>query len=98
MGDFILLMHGDTVRAPDDDALWDAYFARLRALGVFDGGSSIGGGVTLRDGAAPAPVTSQITGFIRVRAEDLAAAQALVVGNPVFVCGGTVEVRELPRD
>jgi hypothetical protein len=97
MRDFILLMHGDTVRdAPD--AMWDAYFARLRALGVFDGGSAIGGGVALRDGAPPAPLTIAITGFIQVRAAELAAAQALVAGNPVFECGGTVEVRELPRD
>jgi hypothetical protein len=97
MRDFILLMHGDTVRVPTD-AMWDAYFARLRALGAFVGGSSIGDGVTLRNGAAAAPLTRAITGFIRVRAADLAAARALVAGNPVFDNGGTVEVRDLPRD
>ncbi len=97
MPDFILLMHDDTLRAPDA-ALWDAYFGMLHAQGAFVGGSSIGGGVTLRDGAPPAPVTTQLAGFIRVRAADLTAAQALVAGNPVYECGGTVEVRELPLD
>ncbi|MGL4542879.1 MAG: hypothetical protein ACRCUI_10260 [Polymorphobacter sp.] len=97
MSQFILLMHDDTVRQ-STDAMWDSYFARLRALDAFDGGSSIGGGVALRDGAPAAALTTQITGFIRVRAHDLVAAQALVAGNPIFECGGTIEVRELLRD
>ena len=52
----------------------------------------------LRQGADAAPLTAQLAGFIRVRAADLTAAQALVAGNPVYECGGTVEVRELPLD
>ena len=43
------------------------------------------------------PVTRQISGYIRVRAEDLNAARELVFGNPVYEAGGTVEIRELPR-
>ena len=97
MPEFILLMHDDTLRDPDA-ALWDTYFATLHAQGAFVGGSSIGGGVTLRQGATAAPLTAQLAGFIRVRAADLTAAQALVAGNPVYECGGTVEVRELPLD
>jgi hypothetical protein len=97
MPEFILLMHDDTLRAPNA-ALWDAYFGALHAQGAFVGGSSIGGGVALRNGLSPAPMTAQLAGFIRVRAVDLTAAQALVAGNPVYECGGTVEVRELPLD
>jgi YCII-related domain len=97
MPEFILLMHDDTLRFPDS-AQWDAYIGVLHARGAFVGGSSIGGGVALRAGAAPAPLTAQLAGFIRVRAADLAAAQALVAGNPVYASGGTVEVRELPLD
>ena len=97
MPEFILLLHDDTQRAPYA-VLWDAYFTALHAQGAFVGGSSIGGGVTLRKGATAAPLTAQLSGFIRVRATDLAAAQALVAGNPVYECGGTVEVRELPLD
>lgn len=36
--------------------------------------------------------------YIRVKAGSLTDARALVVGNPVFEAGGTVEIRELPRD
>jgi hypothetical protein len=33
-----------------------------------------------------------------VTANSLEEAKRLVIGNPVFECGGTVEVRELPRE
>jgi hypothetical protein len=95
MAEFLLLMHDDTVRALQG---WDEYFAMLRARGVFDGGSSIGAGVTLRKEGDPAPLSPGIAGYIRVRAADLAAAQALVAGNPVHEAGGTIEIRALPRD
>ena len=97
MADFILLMHDDTIDAVPD-SLWPAYFARLRATGAFEGGSSIGGGEVARKSGAPGRIASHLTGFIRVTAPDLAAARELVAGNPVFECGGTVELRELPRD
>jgi hypothetical protein len=45
---------------------------------------------------APA-ITAPIGGFIRVEAESLADAEALLAGNPVFE-DGTVEIRELPKD
>jgi len=38
-----------------------------------------------------------VVGYIRVRAENLARAKELVVGNPVFEGSGTVEIRELPK-
>ena len=95
MAEFLLLMHDDATGAAQD---WDGYLSMLRERGVVDGGSGIGGGVTLRKAGDAAAVSVQITGYIRVRADDLAAAQALVAGNPVYEAGGTVEVRELPRD
>jgi hypothetical protein len=97
MNDFILLMHDDTT-SPVPADLWDAYFAALSDSGVFGGGSSIGGGVVRRDGQPPGPLGAHLTGFIRITADTLEAAQAWVVSNPVFLCGGTVEVRYLPRD
>jgi hypothetical protein len=95
MPDFIFLMHDD---APDRGVGgWDSYIARLLASGNFQGGSAIGLGVCARKtGEAPA-VTSRLTGFIRVTADSLGHARTLVVGNPVFESGGTVEIRELPR-
>lgn len=95
MPEFLLLMHGDATGMPQG---WDDYFAMLRECGAFDGGSAIGGGVTLRKAGTAADISAQLTGYIRVRADDLDGAQALVAGNPVYEAGGTVEVRALPRD
>ena len=99
MNDYILLMHGDTSkeRDPGSDA-WAAYFARLQQAGVFQGGSAIGGGVCVSKSPAPASdITRHLSGYIRVQAESLSHARDLVIGNPIFEAGGTVEIRELPR-
>lgn len=95
MPDYLLLMHDDTVETTTG---WDGYVAKLRASGGFEGGSSIGNGECLRKTGAPKPLSSTVTGYIKVTAPDLAAARALVDGNPVYEAGGTVELRELPRD
>jgi hypothetical protein len=39
-----------------------------------------------------------VSGYLRVRAESLDDAVALLQGNPVYEAGSTIEVRELPRD
>ncbi len=95
MADFILLMHGDTT-GPETG--WDAYFTRLNTLGVFQGGSGVGDGASYRKSGTPGPAADHLTGYIRVEAESLEAAQALLAGNPVYEAGGTVEIRSLPRD
>ena len=97
MPDFILLMHNDT-QAPENSTLWDLYLGSLRQIGAFAGGSSIGGGTTMRRLADPAPLSAQLTGFLRITAKDLDEAKRLVEGNPVLEAGGTVEIRELPED
>ncbi|OYY89985.1 MAG: hypothetical protein B7Y45_09700 [Sphingomonas sp. 28-66-16] len=97
MADFILLMHDDNDDDPSPGA-WEAYFAMLHASGVFVGGSSIGEGRAYRRSGVAGPASDHLTGFIRIEASDLAAARAFLVGNPVFEGGGTVEIRELPRD
>ncbi|OYY72643.1 YciI family protein [Sphingomonas sp. 28-63-12] len=97
MTDYILLMHRDA--DPDvDDTGWDAYFDKLSATGMFQGGSSIGDGICINKAGRPPPVSAQLGGFIRIQAPDLATAQTLVIGNPVFEAGGTIEIRELPKD
>jgi hypothetical protein len=90
-------MHNDATE-PVPAALWAPYFAALRAKGVFEGGSAIGFGETLRKKQAAASVNGHLGGYIRVTADSLDEAKRLVIGNPVFECGGTVEVRELPRE
>jgi hypothetical protein len=94
---FILLMHQDTMTTEDADA-WGTYLLRLRASGLFDGGSSIGQGTCLRREAEPSPANDQIVGYLLVRAEDLNAARSYLDGNPVYEAGGTVEIRELVED
>ena len=96
MRDFILLMHDDTTADITPEA-WPRYFADLRERGVFDGGSAIGAGATFRRQGEAAPVSTRLTGYIRVRAESLLAAEDMLAGNPIYESGGTVEIRELPR-
>ncbi|MEZ5966332.1 MAG: hypothetical protein R3F56_21030 [Planctomycetota bacterium] len=124
MADYILLMHDDGKPVAGGEADWGAYLARLRRLGAFEGGSSIGDGVCVskaamaerQESSAIAPalqrmepgstaerrervgITRHLTGYIRVRAASLEEARDLVQGNPVFEAGGTVEIRELPKD
>lgn len=96
MNDYIFLMHDDATNAISNDD-WEPYLARLQSAGVFQGGSAIGGGACVRKSEKAPPLSAQISGFIRVTAEDLAQAKTLLVGNPVYEAGGTVEIRELPR-
>jgi hypothetical protein len=96
MADFILLMH--TLPPPATEAPWDAYLQRLSDAGVLRGGSAIGSGACFcKSGDAPT-ITMHLNGYIRIEAENLEAARACLDGNPVYESGGTVEIRELPRD
>ncbi len=93
----MLLMHDDVAPGSADDG-WEDYFKRLRESGAFEGGSSIGSGECVRKNGKAPPIAKHLTGYIRITATSLAAAKLLVAGNPVYEAGGTVEVRELPRD
>jgi hypothetical protein len=98
MNDYIFLMHNDAndeKRTRGDE--WAAYFAQLRQVGAFQGGSAIGDGVCMSKAGAPPGITPQLSGYIRVQPESLNRARELVQGNPIFEAGGTVEIRELPK-
>jgi hypothetical protein len=99
MPDYLLLMHDDLTDPSHEDggSAWDPYLSGLRSRGVFQGGSAIGAGICARQSGATPATISPVTGFIRVRADNLDHARALLAGNPVFEAGGTVEIRELPR-
>lgn len=97
MQEFILLMYGNTTQ-PESNASWETYFERLHRSGQFDGGSSIGGGEAFRKGVTTCSAPKSLVGFLRIRAADAAEAATFLVGNPVYECGGTVEIRELHRD
>jgi hypothetical protein len=98
MNDYMLLMHAGA-RLEPGEALhtWPAYFARLREVGAFQGGSAIADGICVSKAGGEAEVARHITGYVRIRAASLDAARALLAGNPVYEAGGTVEIRELPR-
>ncbi len=97
MADFLVLMHDDA-QEPVSEDLWPAYFAQLVKGGHFVGGSAMGGGRTIRRNGTPRPLTDTLVGFYRVIADDLGQAEALLAGNPVFEAGGTIELRDLPKD
>ncbi len=100
MNQYILLMFEDakTDSTAGDDQAWAHYFQTLHTSGRFDGGSAIGAGACFTKTENPKPVTPHLTGFIRVRAASLHEAREFLQGNPVYESGGTVEIRELPRD
>lgn len=93
--EYLLLMHDDASAGEGD---WDGYLARLRQAGALLGGSSIGSGQSYRKDSAAAGVTAHLVGYIKVAADSVDSAAALLEGNPVYEAGGTVEIRELPRD
>lgn len=99
MAEFMFLMHNDSPRTllTEDDGAWEPYIGRLQELGCFRGGSAIGGGRCFRKVGSARALTEHVGGFIRVDAVDLAAAEELLVGNPVYEAGGTVEIRELTQ-
>ena len=99
MKDYIIFMHRD---APDqaaasDPERWERYIGWLQDSGQFDGGSAIGAGERLMKGQTSVAVADEVNGFIRIRAHNAEAARALLIGNPVYEAGGTVDIRELPR-
>ncbi len=96
MTDYIFLMHKDAITDVADD--WELYIKKLQQGGYFQGGSTIGQGECARKGSVVPQISAHLTGFIRVEADSLEQAKCLLIGNPVFEAGGTVEIRELPQD
>jgi hypothetical protein len=94
MAEYIFLMHDD---AEADLNAWQPYLGELRRRGLFEGGSAIGDGICVRKNGVIPSITTHLTGYIRVNADNLDQAKSLLDGNPVFEAGGTVEIRELPR-
>lgn len=100
MPEFIVFMHNDVVDRELANAAerWESYLTQLRASGRFNGGSSIGRGLSLKKGLQPVPSGNEIEGFIRVEATSPEEAAKVLEGNPNYEAGGTVEIRELLQD
>lgn len=97
MPEYMLLMHNDT-QTDENAADWEGYIGKLLAAGVFGGGSQIGAGACFRKAGSAGPLAAHLSGFLRIRAADMAGATAALTGNPTYEAGGTVEIRELPAD
>ena len=100
MPDFILFMHNDlgNTKRQGESLAWSQYIEKLQAKGVFQGGSSIGSGVCKNVSGSKTNITSHLVGYIRIQANSMRHVEELLVGNPVFEAGGTVEIRELPTE
>jgi hypothetical protein len=88
-----LFMHNDVLTG--NQGAWESYLRMLKRSCVFEG-SEIGEGICVRKGG-PSPITENLAGYFRVNAATIDHAKSLLVGNPHFEAGGTVEIRELPR-
>ncbi len=44
------------------------------------------------------PVNDGLVGFYRITADEIRQAEALIAGNPLFEAGGTIELRDLPKN
>lgn len=95
MADFILLMHND-YELSDGSENWQPYLDKLSSAGALRGGSAIGSGLCVRRSGILPELSRHIVGFVKIEARNLNHARELVVGNPVYEAGGTVEIRELP--
>lgn len=89
-------MHDDSGDTNPDE--WEAYISKLSQSGCFQGGSSIGTGVCISKSGNTTAINRHLSGYMRIQAESLEHAKNLIVGNPAFETGGTVEIRELPKD
>jgi hypothetical protein len=93
VAEFILLMHAGDASTEAD---WGANLDSLGAMGVLRGGSAIGDGACFSKAGKAPEITAHLSGYIKVEAQSLEAARALLAGNPAYEAGGVVEIRELP--
>ena len=95
LADFLLLMHND-YDLGDQIENWQPYLDMLSSAGALRGGSAIGSGLCVRRSASARDISSHLVSYVKIETRDLDHARQLMVGNPVYEAGGTVEIRELP--
>ena len=96
MAEFLFIMHSDA-REPVSEDAWTEYIENLVSRGAMRAGSAIGGGKCFRRSGPPASLTNHIVGYLKIEAESIAHAETMLVGNPIYEAGGTVEIRDLPQ-
>ena len=88
-------MHGNTDRQATKDE-WDTFFDTARTSGLFQGGSAIGERWTIGKKEAPA-VSDHIVGYMRFDSENLDDLLGLLKKHPNILCGGSIEICEMPK-
>jgi len=93
--EYILFIHKNTDNQMTDEA-WKAFFIAAKESGLFRGGSEIANRIQI--GAKSVPdITKSIVGFMLFESSDLNAIRSLLEMHPVLLCGGTLELCELPK-
>ena len=95
MNQYLLLIHGNTKSAPNDQE-WESFFVAARTSGMFQGGSEVGAKEIIGD-QTPIHTSAHIEGYMRFDTDDKPALLALLQQHPIVLHGGTVELCALPK-
>jgi hypothetical protein len=94
---FLVLMNSDT-ESPEQSGLWDSYINGLIEAKHLLGGSSLGNGVTVRKPKLDGTPIANHVGYLLLEATNIEEAKTLLLGNPVYEAGGSIEIHELVAD
>lgn len=93
--EYILFIHNNT-ETPTTIEAWNTFFKAAKESNIFQGGSEIANRIQLGNKIVP-DITQQIGGFMRFESPSLEAVKKLLKIHPVMLCGGTLELCEMPK-
>lgn len=93
--EYIVFIHNNTDTATSD-AMWNEFFATATASGLFQGGSEIRW-LKHMETKPTEPASTNLGGFMRFVADSEQELWALLEQHPVYRCGGTLEICEMPK-
>lgn len=94
---FLFLMNSDT-ESPEQRELWTSYVNGLIEGNHLLGGSSLANGVIVRKPKLEGVPSANHVGYLLIEATNIEEAKTLLLGNPVYEAGGSVEICELVVD
>ncbi len=95
MCQYIVLIHSNVTSEPAAEE-WEAFFVAAQESGLFRGGSAIGKRTIVGDARAMGS-TEHVVGYMRFDSDDEGRLAELLRRHPVVMCGGAVELCELPE-
>lgn len=93
--EYILFIHNNTNR-PTTKEEWNTFFTAAHQSGIFAGGSEIANRIQLGHKSV-SDITKTIGGHMRFEAATLEEVTKLLKLHPVLLCGGTLELCEMPK-